>query len=152
MLTQLDRWAVAAAADYSEKVRADSVARNDATIVVRRTTLERTYHHRINKRRALLAAASDPRIKRLRSGEITNLEAELRNKIADIESRREVGVSFTPVAAGILKFKSGAQSKGSGFDRSAVSPTAASTPQSTGRSAHDEVMMLLGGRARHTRD
>ncbi len=99
---ELETLAGRAIAVIADQVEADAVTRNAGSIAVRRATLERTYNHRIRKRQELLAAASDDRIRRLRTGEISNLQRELVYKVADLESKRSVAVQRSTIGAGRL--------------------------------------------------
>ena len=98
----LEARALQAAAAVADQLEAEAIDRNEASIAVRRATLERTFQHRISKRRALLAEASDERIRRMRSGEIANLEADLRRRVEDLEAKRAVAVTTVPVGGGRL--------------------------------------------------
>jgi hypothetical protein len=73
---------------------------------VRRATLERTYGHRLQKRRALLATSQNESISRLHVGTIRNLQLSLASKLEELESRRRVSVGLTPIAAGRITFVS----------------------------------------------
>jgi ATP-dependent helicase HepA len=86
----------------ADRLEEEARERNDATIAVRQASIERTFRARIAKREAQLAAAVDDGIRRMRSGEVRNLKEELARRLADLESRREVAVSFSPIAIGRL--------------------------------------------------
>ena len=99
----LESRAMIVAASIADLVEAEAIDRNVAQIAVQRATLERTFGHRIDKRRALLQHATDERIRRMRAGEIANLEADLARRIDELESRRAVAVTSAPVGAGRLR-------------------------------------------------
>lgn len=88
------------ASAIADQVEAEAAHRNDASIAVRRATLDRTFRLRIQKRRDLLATAKDERIRRLRSGEITNLERDLKDRVRELEANRSVAVQRTLVGVG----------------------------------------------------
>jgi len=91
------------AAEDAERLEAQARDRNDAVLAVRRATLERTFRAKISKRRAQILTATDDRIRRLWEGEIRNLEEGLRQRLAELEARRAVGVSFAPIGGGRIR-------------------------------------------------
>jgi hypothetical protein len=104
---ELEARAASVAASIADQAEADAIERNEATIAVRRATLERTFGHRIQRRRELMAEAQDEKIRRMRSGEITNLEAGLAKRIRELDSKRSVAVTRTPIGVGRLRIVSG---------------------------------------------
>jgi len=78
--------------------------RNDTLITIRRAALEKTFD--VKKRRAQfrLDKATDSRIIRMHEGEIRNLEDKLKITIAELEDKRDVSISYEPVACGLLEF------------------------------------------------
>jgi hypothetical protein len=90
------------AAEEAEQVEVGARERNEAVLAVRRATLERTFRAKISKRRTQILSATDDRIRRLWEGEARNLEAALRERLAELDARRAVGVSFAPIGGGRL--------------------------------------------------
>jgi superfamily II DNA or RNA helicase len=88
------------AAAVADQLEAEARDRNDAVLAVRQATIERTIRRKIAKRHAQVAEASDERIRRMWLGEVRNLERELGDRLAELEARRTVGVSFAAVGAG----------------------------------------------------
>jgi len=87
----------------AERLEAEAREKNEAVLAVREATLQRTFRARIAKRERQLAGATDERIQRLRAGEIRNTREELARRLAELETRRLVGVSFAPLAIGRLR-------------------------------------------------
>lgn len=90
------------AAEEAEQVEMGARERNEAVLAVRRATLERTFRAKITKRRTQILSATDDRIRRLWEGEARNLEVALRERLAELDARRAVGVSFAPIGGGRL--------------------------------------------------
>jgi hypothetical protein len=88
------------AAAVADQLEAEARDRNDAVLAVRQATIERTIRRKIAKRHAQVAEATDERIRRMWLGEVRNLETELGERLAELEARRTVGVSFAAVGAG----------------------------------------------------
>ena len=104
-----DRSAVVAsttglAAQEADRIESDARDRNEAVLAVRQATLERTFRSKIKKRKDQIQRATNANIQRLWAGEIRNLEAELEKRLEELEARRKVGVSFTPIGGGRLTF------------------------------------------------
>ena len=51
----------------------------------------------------MLQRATDERIRRMRSGEIANLEADLSRRLEQLDSRRAVAVTSAPIGSGRLR-------------------------------------------------
>ena len=88
------------AASIADQLEAEARDRNDAVLAVRQATIERTIRRKIEKRQAQVAEAIDDRIRRMWLAEVRNLERELGDRLAELEARRTVGVSFAAVGAG----------------------------------------------------
>jgi hypothetical protein len=88
------------AAAVADQLEAEARDRNDAVLAVREATIERTIRRKIAKRHAQVAEATDERIRRMWLGEVRNLERELGDRLAELDARRTVGVSFAAVGAG----------------------------------------------------
>lgn len=77
--------------------------RNDAQIAARKTSIESSFQAKLRRTNELLSDASDPRIQRMRSSQLENLEIRLQNKLAELESAREISVSSRLIAGGRIR-------------------------------------------------
>ena len=79
--------------------------RNEALVETRLASVEMSHRFGIDNARRQMEATDDERIHRMRSSQIANLEASLRAKRADIESRRDVSAGFSLVASGLVRLE-----------------------------------------------
>ena len=91
-----------AMAGVADQLEAEAIERSEATLAVRRATLERTYSHRLRRRRIQLENAKDVRLRRMFTSAVANLEAEFASRLEDLESNRAVSVTVKPIGAGTL--------------------------------------------------
>ena len=87
----------------ADRLQAEAQERNDGWLAVRQATVERTFRAKLEKRRMLLERSADERIGRMRRAEITNLESELRRRLAELNDQREVTAEFSPIGMGRLR-------------------------------------------------
>jgi superfamily II DNA or RNA helicase len=92
------------AASVADQMEAEARDRNDAVLAVRQAAIQRTIRGKITKRHAQIADATDERIRRMWASEVRNLERELADRLAELEARRTVGVSYAPIGVGRLAF------------------------------------------------
>ena len=104
-----ERWQAAAEQAYRwideqrDRQAKTSQGRNDALLRARESGIRRQFSAKIERRREYLRDATDERIKRMRSGEIRRLEAQLDERLRQLMSRREVSVSYELVASGRVR-------------------------------------------------
>ena len=85
-----------------DRIESMVVERNDALVEARLASATRTFGAKIRKRQQWLAEATNDRIRRMRAGEIQHLEAQLRDRLRDIEAKREVFVTYELLMGGVL--------------------------------------------------
>jgi hypothetical protein len=87
---------------HRDGVERERTQSNDARIEARSATLRKTYGYKIAKARSTLAnvqqAGRASSIERLYEGRITNLEARLATDLAELERKRDLTVTWQPVA------------------------------------------------------
>ncbi len=89
-------------ADNRGRIRRDAQSRNDALLDIRRTAIVNTYNAKLNRIQEQLADASNPRIVRMREGELRNRTADRDHKLQELETRREVSVGSNLLLQGII--------------------------------------------------
>ena len=96
------------ALEHMGKVRQErenlSLQRNNAQITARKASLERTFHAKVRRAEARLERAEEPRIIRMHQGEIRNLQTRLNAALEELEARRQVSVTYEPVAYGLVRY------------------------------------------------
>lgn len=80
-----------------------SKQRNEALVAVRKSSLDRTFQAKTRRAQGRLATARDQRIIRMHQGEIRNLQTRLERAVGELEERRQVSVSYEPVAYGAIR-------------------------------------------------
>ena len=87
---------------HRDEVERERTQSNEARIEARSATLKKTYGYKIAKARSTLAvvrqASRSSSIERLYEGRIANLEARLAADLAELERRRDLTVTWQPVA------------------------------------------------------
>lgn len=78
--------------------------RNDSLIAIRRSALEKTYEVKRRRGQGRLDEATNERIIRMHQAEIRNLEGKLQNAISELENKKQVSVSYEPIACGLVEF------------------------------------------------
>jgi ATP-dependent helicase HepA len=86
-----------------DRIETLTLDRNEALVESRLINTERTFRMKIRKREQWKDEAINERIIRMKDGEIANLRRQLDEKIADIERRRQVRVTYELVEGGILE-------------------------------------------------
>ena len=80
---------------------------NEALVVGRLASLDRSFEVKIGKKKELLTRANqkgaDPRYIRMLEGGIRNLNTEYERKRGQLEAQRQVSISYKPKAGGILR-------------------------------------------------
>ena len=77
--------------------------RNDSLIAIRRSALEKTYEVKRRRGQGRLDKATDERIIRMHQAEIRNLDGKLQNAISELEDKKQVSVSYEPIACGLIE-------------------------------------------------
>lgn len=93
------------AAGDAERLADDATTRADGVVSLQAASLKRTYGAKIARRRRLHAEARNELIRRLREGEIRNLESELGRRLTELERGRSVGFTLREIGAGRLEIK-----------------------------------------------
>ena len=90
------------AASVADQLEAEARDRNDAILAVRQATIKRTLQAKMAKRRLQISNATNENIRRMWVGEVRNLERDLADRLADLETKRAVGVTYAAIGAGHL--------------------------------------------------
>ena len=77
--------------------------RNASLIAIRRSALEKTYEVKERRVQHRLENATDERIIRMHQAELRNLENKLGNAIRELENKKQVSVSYEPIACGLIE-------------------------------------------------
>ena len=103
---QLERWeTLETFADEAMSWRRDAIeseelGRNDQLIDIKVASLQRTHDVRRRRLQEQHDEATDPRIQRMRAGQIANLDADHNRRVADLEAQRAVTVSYNLLVQG----------------------------------------------------
>lgn len=81
-------------------------SRNDALVNTRIAGLNQTFNSRIMRLQKQLENATDPRIKRMKQGQIDHQKTDLETRIKEVQTGRNVSVKGQLVLAGSLKIRS----------------------------------------------
>jgi len=76
---------------------------NDSLVNARLAATEQTYQAKLRKVRGYLEVATEQRIRRMREGELRNIEAKYEAKVRELETQRQVSVSYSLVLAGLAR-------------------------------------------------
>ena len=79
--------------------------RNEGLIAIRRVAIEKTFDVKKRRAEARLQKATNDRIIRMHQGELRNLESKLQNSIKELERKKQVTVSYEPVAYGLMELE-----------------------------------------------
>ena len=80
-----------------------SQQRNDALLRARESAIRRSFSAKIERRRDWLLEATEENIRRMRQGEIRNLQLEQDERLRQLMGKREVSVSYELVASGRVR-------------------------------------------------
>ena len=103
MLTKYKNIALDYMAELRQQKESSAKKRNDGLIATRRSALEKTYQAKKNRALSRLSSATDERIIRMHEGEVRNLQSKLEAAIEDVESKKNVSVTYEPVSFGLVE-------------------------------------------------
>jgi hypothetical protein len=89
--------------DMKNKGEIAAKQRNEGLIAVRHAAIEKTFEVKKRRAEARLEKATDSRIVRMHEGELRNLASKLENAKQELEQKRQVTVSYEPVACGLME-------------------------------------------------
>ena len=79
--------------------------KNEGLIAIRRAAIEKTFSVKKRRAEARLEKATNDRIIRMHQGELRNLESKLQNAIKELAQKKQVTVSYEPVAYGLMELE-----------------------------------------------
>lgn len=95
-----------------DAVRDELQARNTAMVRARSAAIEASFAAKIKRTETMLAQATDPRIQRLREGQLRKLEARRQQKLQELQKGDQVVVSYSLLGIGRVEIEAGAVSAG----------------------------------------
>jgi len=95
-------------AHLRDSVRDETKARNSALIRARSASVDASFAAKIRRTRAMWQTATEPRIQRLREGQLRNLEARRQSKLEELRRGVNVVVSYSLLAVGRVEIARGA--------------------------------------------
>lgn len=91
-----------------DAVRDESQTRNTAMVQTRSAAIEASFAAKMKRTEAMLAQATDPRIQRLREGQLRNLEARRQQKLLELQKGDQVVVSYSLLGVARVEIEAGA--------------------------------------------
>lgn len=103
IFSEAERQAAAHVAQRRDALERDTRRRNEALLAARSTSIRASFQAKIRRAEELLWQVHDPRIRRLREGQIRHLRTRMEQKLQDLERGRNVTVSSRLIAGGRIR-------------------------------------------------